>query len=424
MLINICYERSNIMKKVFVFLLTLTMIITFISGCGGNGNSKEGREISPSSSSDSSEVSKTDSNQDTADILDEGTIASLDEIKEKLLASGYEISDLVDLQKEFAFNLVDGFNFSKDGKQSLVMEFATPNDSKAYADDVNESGYNVPILNGRFVTFVEATKGIVTDLEMQAELEDLMDAKALVLEEWSNTIDVSTSTSDYKGAYDLMQNISNSLNTLVDQAVTKNNMEHPEGDPQGTHKVFTYMFGSIPVALTSQFCEDEAMLTAIESVAYMMGLSEAKVSRNGPHDYTLTAITSRKQEAYEVNAVYDTSSGGMRMVEKTDGEVTEFFEFIPLGSDKYAFQTNTERGIVNYKDGKTLSFVYTKLNPKDREYSSQSDSIYPSGAGASIEWVAAKGEDGYEQYLNFDGEYIKLSVEFFGDRTKTQIRGI
>ena len=123
---------------------------------------------------------------------------------------------------------------------------------------------------------MEATKGIVTDLEMQAELEDLMDAKALVLEEWSNTIDVSTSTSDYKGAYDLMQNISNSLNTLVDQAVTKNNMEHPEGDPQGTHKVFTYMFGSIPVALTSQFCEDEAMLTAIESVAYMMGLSEAR----------------------------------------------------------------------------------------------------------------------------------------------------
>ena len=412
------------MKKLFVMLLTLTLITTSFSGCGGKNKTKSGREISPSGSSDSSEVVRTDPNQDTAndtEVLDEGTIASLDEIRNKLLASDYEISDLEDLQKEFAVNLVDGFNFEKDGKQSLIMEFATPNDSKAYADFVNESGYNVPILNGRFLTFVEATKGIITDLEMQAELEELMDAKALIQEQWSDTTEVSTSTTDYKGAYDLMQNITKSMNTLLDQALAKNNIKYPKDDPQSTHRVFSFMLGSIPIALTSQFCEDEAMLEAIVMVADMMGLSDAKATRNGAHDYTLTAIKTRKQQPYEINAVYDPSSGGLRMVEKTDGEVTEFYEFIPLGSDQYAFQTNTERAIVGYKDGKTLSFVYTKINTKDEKYSSKSDSIYPSGSDANNEWVTAKGEDQYEQYFYFDGENIKINVDAFGERIKRQI---
>ncbi len=415
------------MKKFFVLLLTLTIVTTCFSGCGGKNYSNKGREISPSVSSDSSnsgKVAQTDTDQNPAndvEILDEGTIASLDEIKQKLLASDYEISDLIELQKEFAVNLVDGFNFSKDGKQSIILEFATPYDSKAYADMVNESGYNVPILNGRFVTFVEATKGIVTDPEMQAELEELMDAKALIPEQWSDTIDVSTSTTDYKGAFELMQNIAKSMNTLLDQAVAKNNNEHPEGDPQSTHSVFALMFGSVSIALTSQFCEDEAYLAAIESVAGMMGLSDAKATRNAAHDYTLTAIKTRNQQPFEINAVYDPTSGGLRMVEKTDGKVTEFFEFIPLGSDQYAFQTDTERGIVNYKNGKALSFVYSKTARKDSTYSSESDSIYPSGAGADIEWVAPKGEDGYEQYFHFDGENIKLSVDAFGERIKTQI---
>jgi hypothetical protein len=418
------YERIDIMKKLFTLLLTLALIITCFSGCGGKNNSKKDRDISPQGSSDSSQAGKTDLNQDSTndeEVFDEGTIASLDEIKNKLIDSGYEISDLIDLQKEFAVNFVDGFNFSKDGKKSFVMEFATPKDSKAYADMVIESGYNIPILNGRFVTLVEATKGIVTDLELQAELEELMDAKALVPEQWSNTEDVATNTTDYRGAYDLMQNITKSMNTILDQALAKNNNEHPEGDPQSTHNVFPFVFGSIPIALTSQFCEDEAILTSVESVAGMMGLSDAKAIRNRAHDYTMTAIKTRSQEPYEINAVYDPTSGGLRMVEKTDGKVTEFFEFIPLGSDQYAFQRNAERGIVNYKNGAILSFVYTKNNSKDGEYNSESDSIYPSGAGANIEWVTSEGEDGYEQYFYFDGKNIKLSVDAFGKRVKTEI---
>lgn len=415
------------MKKALIVLLALSLFASCFTGCGGKNGSKKEREISAPVSSDASDQGKTgqtESGQEASTdvpILDEGTIASLDEIKQKAIASGYEIFDMVEIQKEFAVNLVDGFNFSKDGKQSLIMEFATPNDAKVYADMVNESGYNVSILNGRFVTFVEATKGIITDVKLQAELEELMDAKAQVQEQWSDATNVSTSTSDYRGAFDLMQNITKSMNTLVDQALAKNNNAHPDGDPQNTENVISLMFGSISIALTAQFCEDEAMLGAVESVAEMIGMSDAKAIRNKAHDYTLSAIKTHNQQPYEINGVYDLTSGGLRMVEKTDGKVTEFFEFIPLGSDQYAFQTDIERAVVNYKDGKLISFIYTISNRQDAVYDNETDSIYPMGTGANNEWTAPKGEDGYEQYFSYDGKNIKLSVNAFGERIKTEI---
>lgn len=205
------------------------------------------------------------------------------------------------------------------------------------------------------------------------------------------------------------------------QKLAKNNVKHPEGDPQSTQDVITLMFGSIPMALTSQFCENEEMLKGVESVGELLALSDVKVTSNKAHDYTLTEIQKSSQQPYEINAVYDPTNGGIRMVEKTGGKVTEFFEFIPLGSDQYAFQTNSERGIVNFKDRKTSSFVYTKLSFNDSKYSSESDSIYPSGTGASMEWAVFRGEDGYEQYFNFDGKNIKLSMQTFKERIKTEI---
>lgn len=412
------------MKKLFIMLLTLTIITTWLSGCGGKNSSKKDREIS-STHSDSSDTS-TDPNLDTssnAEIFGEGTISSLDEIKNKLIESGYQISDLMDIQKQTVVNLVDGFNFSKGDEYNFVMEFATPKDAKANADMVIESGYQVPIVNGRFVAYVTAENGIVTDLELQAELEKIMDAKALVADQSSDTKtkNVSTKTTDYKEAYELMHNITESMNTMLDKALSKNNNEHPQGDPQNTENVFVLMFGSISMALTSQFCENEQMLKGVEMAAEMFGLTNVKVTRNKAHDYTLTATQARTEGPYELHGVYDPTSGGLRMVEKTDGKVTTFFEFIPLGSDQYALQTRTERGIVNYKDGKVLSFVYTMLYYDGNEYNSESDSIYPSGSGANIEWAASKGEDEYSQYIKFDGKNFKINVQTFGERVKVEI---
>jgi len=39
------YERIGVMKKLFIMLLTLTIITTWLSGCGGKNSSKKDREI-------------------------------------------------------------------------------------------------------------------------------------------------------------------------------------------------------------------------------------------------------------------------------------------------------------------------------------------------------------------------------------------
>lgn len=208
------------------------------------------------------------------------------------------------------------------------------------------------------------------------------------------------------------------MNDLLNRALAKNNNEHPVGDPQNADDVLVFMFGSITLALTSQFSENEETLIGVEMAAEMFGMSDVKVTRNNAHDYTLTAIQTRTGKAYEINGVYDPKSGGLRMVEKTDGNIDGFFEFVPLGSDQYAFQTTTERSIVNYKDGKILSFVYAY---DSAGYSSESDSIYPSGEDVNTEWVLSKEEDEYQQYINFDGKTFKLNVNTFGGRKKIEI---
>jgi hypothetical protein len=102
--------------------------------------------------------------------------ASLEEIKERVVDAGYETSELFDMQKEAVTSLagdvlVDGFNIVIGSVHNFVMEFKTPEDAQEYADMINEGGYSVAIVNGRFLTSVEATKGIIEDEELQAELE-------------------------------------------------------------------------------------------------------------------------------------------------------------------------------------------------------------------------------------------------------------
>lgn len=429
------------MKKAIAMLLVLTIWSAVLTGCGSSRNqSSEKREISPSGQSakemgNNSQDTNTEQENDQSDtsILDEGTISSLDEIKQKALDAGYEIEELKEIQmptiegfemptmEEIMGGVVDGFYMLIDDTYTPVMEFANPNDAQAYADMINESGYNVAIVNGRFVSFVEANKGIIVDDNLQAEIERIMDAKAQVQDQWTDTQDVPIDTTDYSSAYALLDNIRKSMNTLLDQSLTINNKAHPEGDPKNTDGVIPLLFGSITMGFTAYFGEDETYYEGIVSVAEMVGITESKVTRNAAHDYTLSGKERREKLPYEVHGVYDPATGSLRMVEKTDGKVTEFFEFVPLGNDQYAYQTNKERAMVIYRNGQLESFIYTKIDNNDTDYDLESQSIYPTGAGVNNEWVAGQGEDGYAEYYFFDGTTIKLSVETYSGRVKVEI---
>ncbi len=453
------------MKKAIALLLILTLCGAAMAGCGGGQDNPTGkREISPSGapaeknqepSPDAS--SEEEKNPSPTPALEEGTIASLEEIKQNAIKAGYEIAEMEDglgqmgqgnmenapdegeefaelgemlaqAREEQMKGFVGGFEIIIGDTHIPVMEFETPNDAQRIADMTNEAGYNVAIVNGRFFTCVGATKGVIENEQEQAALEKIMDAKAQVQEQWSDTEDVPVNTTDYMSGYALMDNIRKSMATLLDQTLTKHNKAHPEGDPESTEDVVPFIFGSFSMPLTSSFSEDEVYEEGIASTADFIGITEVKLTRNAPHDYTLTGKQPGDDSPFEIHGIYDPATGSLRMVAKSDGKVTESFEFIPLGGDQYAFQADEERAVVTYKSGKLESFIYTRTNnyftrigDGGFKYHSESDSIYPAGTGVNEKWAAVKGEDDYAEYYAFDGTTIKLSAKPFDERVKVEI---
>lgn len=410
------------MKK-FLTLLIILALCAALGGCGKD----PAREINapkPSSgqSSPAPGQSADLSSAVPGQALPEGSIASLEALREKAEAAGYETGELLPEQKQFNDDLVGGFNVVIGSSHIPIMEYASPDAAQTNADEILAAGYNVPIINGRFLTFVSATKGVINDTQKQAALESLMDAKARADEAWSDAKDgVSATTTNYAEAYALMDSMRGAMQTLLDQAVTRNNNAHPGDDPQNTDSVIALVFGSIKMAFTSTLSEDEAARDAILPALDMMGMKGAKAVRNAAHDYTMTG-TDARGGALVLSAVYDPASGALRMTAAVDGKHSEFFEFVPLGGDRYALQSDRERAVVTFRDGKLLSFTYT-VSDKNTAYSQTGDGIYPSGGPVDESWAAPLGEDGYEQYFDYDGATIRLSVEFLGARTKVEISG-
>lgn len=175
------------MKKTITLFLILALVIAALAGCGARAGLNIVREIplpdtytaAVTSASPDAEAARTDDSPE-APALDEGTFKSLDEIKDRAVAGGYETEELLDFQKSLAEGVADGFNIVIDDSHIPVMEFETPESAQTYADMINEAGYNIAVVNGRFLTMVSASKGIIKDEEQQAALEDIMDAKAQV----------------------------------------------------------------------------------------------------------------------------------------------------------------------------------------------------------------------------------------------------
>ncbi len=175
------------MKKTIPLFLILVFIIAALSGCGAQAGLKIVRKIplpdtySPAEQSASPDAEAAQTVDPPASpALSAGTFKSLDEIKDRADAAGYELEELLGSQMTFAEGVTDSFNVVIDDTHIPVMEFETPEGAQYYADMINEAGYNIAVVNGRFLTMVSASEGVVKDEEQQAALEDIMDAKAQV----------------------------------------------------------------------------------------------------------------------------------------------------------------------------------------------------------------------------------------------------
>lgn len=127
---------------------------------------------------------------------------------------------------------------------------------------------------------------------------------------------------------------------------------------------------------------------------------------------------------FELHCSFSPETGALRLIDTDGGQIIEFYEFVPLGGDTYAFQTLYSRAIVEFQDGKVLSLVYS-LNTMDASlvYDPASDGIFDKGTGADTAWVSQAGEDSYDQFITFDGTTIKIAAEsFMGDRLDVEIK--
>ena len=171
--------------------------------------------------------------------------------------------------------------------------------------------------------------------------------------------------------------------------------------------VFLYLiaFQSMELAMGSSFTEEDdwAMLQrGMVMAAEMFGGTNATVTRNAAHNYTITYNDSGAQVVDHFRADL---GGGIQMLCYIDGELTEIFEFKELGNDTYAWQNNRERMVMTFKDKTVLSCWYSGLSDKAARYG-EADLIFGSDIIPNQNWVAQR-ED-FRNHIRFDGTLLEV----------------
>ena len=138
-----------------------------------------------------------------------------------------------------------------------------------------------------------------------------------------------------------------------------------------------------------------------------LGFDDVKVAINKPGDYTMSFTVEGL--AVELNSLFDQDSGSMSFISNIDdGSPPEMFEFINLAGDKFAFQTEWERMIVEYDGEKAIHFIYSalKYDNFDMHYT-MDDSIF-KGDPVDDKWVLEKGDSSFSKTLTYDGNSMQI----------------
>jgi hypothetical protein len=370
---------------------------------------------------------------------------TLEILKKGALDAGYKIDDkqILVSSKPGTPKPAAGFviNYVSENSQMQigVVEFNNAADALTYAKLINSSGIGLAIINDKFFTMTRASYGIVEDDKQKGFLEQLLRSKVM---SWTGFTPKNNYSKDYKGAVELVADIDTAYNILLKRSVTVYDKKLPLNDPKSL-EMASFLSPLSSVGYYPPFCDDTAMLDQYMKMWEYFGVTELNL-KNKPNDYVMTGKRYQMDKAFEIHAEYDPAKGSIRLVDILDGkEQTCFYEFIPLGSDKYAIQSDTMRMIIEYKNGLVTSFTASQLIPSTTSISvisdngqatvsttesaanvnsAAKDSIYPEGAGADAAWVMKAGESAFEQVLTFDGTTIKVNVKSFtGDRIKADI---
>ena len=172
------------------------------------------------------------------------------------------------------------------------------------------------------------------------------------------------------------------------------------------------MLTSGNLGFTSYLSENEDDRNMMHQIWTGFGVKDMEITRTAAHTYEVTGIRAGMPDPFLISCAFDPQSGSLRLVE-TNGEfVSELIEFVPLGEDRYAFQTLSERAVITYKDSEITAFAYSLLKSEMAGYDPESDGIFKK-TGLNEEWVMAAGENSYSQRVTYDGTVLKIHAESF-----------
>jgi hypothetical protein len=350
---------------------------------------------------------------------------TLESVKKAAQDAGYETEDMTDIRQHTEPSPVKGFFILYQDEhlqaQVPVYEFSTPEAAQEYARQVNESGYNLCIANGRILTLTSTSYGVVVNDKENALLETLLQSKVMAYTE-APAAAVGTAK-DYAEAYLQIDTILKALNKLVNKSVLLHDKGVPEGERIEAAFITFSLVSSGDLSFTAELCEDQARLDALVKTWELFGATDMKLAHDAPHDYILKGKRAGLDTTFELHCRFDPATGSLSLKDTDGGELLEWYEFVPLGGGKYAFQTLYERAVVEYRDGKIPYFIYSQnTRSKEFAYDPGKDGIFGKKSGMDEAWVEKGGEDSHEQFLRFDGTKIKIAANTFdGKRFKAEI---
>ena len=242
-----------------------------------------------------------------------------------------------------------------------------------------------------------------------------------------NENSVEVHSRSYAESYNLFSDISNKLGELCAEKIQEHNQKladkYPDSYLENSDYIATtvFPFYEIDIALTASI--DETMTNELlGNVFDAFGLKNSKFTRNTTNDYSIT-FDNNSGDAIIFICKYNPANGAFLFLDKIDAKdgndtVKAMIEFLPLGENKYAIQSLTERAIVTYKGGVITNAVYSKniynvdytgaLSDIEVLYNIYEDSIYPDRKPDDN--FAIKNKDELETILTVGNDIFSIDV--------------
>ena len=351
---------------------------------------------------------------------------TLESVKQAAIDAGYAAEDIQKLRVMTEPIPLRGIyvNYADDSMQSQtpVYEFSSPGDAQMFALQVNQDGYSLCAVNGKLVTLAESRYGVILNDKQKTVLETLLKSSFMAYEEPAPS--PVSSNKDYAGDCTRIRAISTEINKLLNKSVLIYAKSLPDDDPgKYLMQISFSMLSSPDMSYTSELCEDQTKMDQVAQLWESYGCTDVELKHNAANDYTLSGKRAGMDETFSIHCMYSPERDSLRILDIDGGRNVEMFEFVPLGQDRYAFQTLYDRGIIGYKDGKVNSLIYSANERSDESaYDPDRDSIYPEGKGVDDTWVSKANKGTFEQFITFDGTKLSISAkDFTGTELKANI---